>query len=228
MKQKIINALYVLKECARRAFTPALMYFFLGMLALAASAVPEDMAGLRLFLVILCVLFAAFLNFDQGIRIGKKHYQTYLSGEVRRANGIETINNSDRKTYKREMEYAWYKGLIIGLIICVPVVICCLIYAAGGYFNNENLSDASNYIMILFCGWALIPLVLIFGDISVLWSLTLCALPIIVTVVSYIVGKTLEKRDYELKQRHAEMARGQAPVSNREKKRRERENRKFH
>jgi len=228
MKQKIINALYVLRECARRAFTPAIMYFFLGMLALAASTVPDDMSTIRLLLVFACVIFAAALNFDQGMRVGKKHYQMYLSGEVRRASGIETINNADRKTYRREMEYAWYKGLFIGLIICVPVVICCLIYAAGGYFDNEKLSATGNLIMIMFCGWALIPLVLIFGDINVLWSLTCCAIPIIVTFVSYIVGKTLEKRDYELKQRRAEIARGQVPVSNREKKRRERENRKFH
>jgi len=228
MKQRIINALYVLKECARRAVTPALMYLFFGMLALAASAISDENAWLRLFLAILCVLGAAALNVDQGVRVGKKHYQMYLSGEVRRSGGIETINNKDRKTYKFEMEYRWYKGFLTGVIICVPLIICCIIYASGNYFNNENLSSASNLVMIMFCGWAIIPLVLIFGDINVLWSLCFCAIPIIVTTVSYLVGMAIEKKAYLEREARLESIRnGERPVSNREKKRQERENRRF-
>lgn len=228
MKQKIINALYVLKECARRAFTPCIMYFFCGMLALAASAIPDENAVLRLVLVIACVALAAFLNVDQGVRVGRKHFQTYLSGEVRRANGIDTANNKDRNAYKLEMEYRRYKGVIIGLIACLPLIICCIVYASGGYFDNENLQSLTNFVMIMFCGCAIIPLVLIFGDINVLWSLCFCALPIIITSVSYIVGKRLEEKAYLEKQARIEsINNGEKPISNREKKRRERENRRF-
>lgn len=229
MKQKIINALYVLSECARRAVTPCLMYLFCGMLALAASAISDENAAVRLVLVIICVIFAAFLNVDQGIRVGRKHFQTFLSGEVRRAGGMSTRNNKDRNTYKREMEYRWYKGLLIGVIVCIPLVICCVVYASGNFFNNETLSDASNLVLIMLCGWAVIPLYLIFGEINVLWSLYFCALPIVITSVSYIIGKKLEEKAYNEKQARLESVnKGEKPLSNREKKRRERENRRFH
>lgn len=229
MKQKMINALYILRECARRSVTPGLMYLFFSMIALAVLTISDDMAWLRLALVLLFVLCAAALNVDQGIRVGKKHYQMYLSGEVRRNSGIATVNNADRKTYKREMEYAWYKGLITGIIICVPLVICCVVYSAGGYFDNENLQNLSNFVMIMFCGWAIIPLTLIFGQINVLWTLCCCALPIIVSTVSYIIGKNLEQKAYEEREARLEsIRRGEKPVSNREKKRQERENRRFH
>lgn len=229
MKQKMINALYILRECARRSVTSGLEYLFCSMLALAATNISDDAGVLRLILVIACVLLAAVLNADQGIRVGKKHFQMYLSGEVRRNSGIETVNNADRKTYKREMEYAWYKGLITGIIICVPLVICCVVYGVGGYFDNENIQSLGNFVMVLLCGWAIIPLTLIFPSINVLWTLCCCALPIIVSAVSYIVGKTLEQKAYEEREARMEsVRRGEKPVSNREKKRAERENRRFH
>lgn len=234
MKQKTINALYALRECARRAVTPCLMYLFCGMLALAASAIPDENANVRLILVIVCVVFAAFLNVDQGIRIGRKHFQTFLSGEVRRSNGMDTIHNKDRNAYKYEMEYRWYKGIITGIIICIPLIIFCVVYAAGNYFSNENLRDVSNLVLLMFCGWAIIPVYLsaIAIDpnitVNVLWSLYMCALPILITSVSYIIGKKVEEKAYFEKQARIDsINNGEKPLSNREKKRRERENRKF-
>lgn len=228
MKQKIISALYVLRECARRAVTPSVEYLFCGMLALAASAIPDENAWLRLVLALACVLLAVVLNVDQGVRVGRKHYQTFLSGEVRRSRGIETINNRDRKTYKIEMEYRPYKGFITGIIICIPVVICCIIYAAGNYAGSLEVADVGGVVLLMFCGWARVPLGLIFSGISPVWSLCACVLPLVATTVSYIIGANLEKKDYIEKQERMDSIRnGEKPISNREKKRRERENRKF-
>lgn len=205
------------------------MYLFCGMLALAASAIPDENAEVRLILVIVCVVFAAFLNVDQGIRVGRKHFQTFLSGEVRRSSGIDTARNKDRNAYKYEMEYRWYKGVIIGIIACVPLIICCVVYASGNYFDNEVLTGAGNLVLIMICGWAIIPLYLILGEINVLWSLYFCALPIVITSVSYIIGKKVEEKAYNERQARIEsINNGEKPLSNREKKRRERENRKFH
>jgi len=228
MKQKIINALYVLKECARRSVTPSVEYLFCGMLALAASAIPDENAWLRILLAVACLVLAVFLNVDQGVRVGRKHYQIFLSGEVRRNRGIETLNNKDRKTYKFEMEYRPYKGFVTGIIICIPLIICCIIYAAGNRANNLELSSVGDVVLLMFCGWARVPLGLIFQGISPVWSLCLCVLPIAATTISYIVGAALERKAYnEKEERIKSINNGEKPLSNREKKRMERENRKF-
>lgn len=228
MKQKIISALYILRECARRAVTPAVEYLFCGMLALAASAISDENAWLRIVLALACVVLAVVLNVDQGVRVGRKHYQTFISGEVRRARGIETVNNKDRKTYRIEMEYRPYKGFVIGLIICLPVVICCIIYAAGNYAGSLDVADVGDVVLLMFCGWSRVPLGLIFNGISPIWSLCPCVLPVAATAVSYIIGANLEKKAYNEQQTRMESIRnGEKPLSNREKKRRERENRKF-
>ncbi len=224
MKDNLIIAWRTFVECLRRGATPFLMYMTCSMVALACLNI-QNMT-LQYFLVGLCILFGVVFNVDLAMSVGKKHYQMLLSGNIRRYNSIETLRNKDRKSYKYEMEYRWYKGIFIGLCICLPIIIVCFIYAIFGLEANEG--GIGRLVLLMICGWAVIPLQYIDKFISIYWTLACCILPVVVTEVSYILGALKEKKDYEEREARMERVRkGEKEESNRSKRKRERENRKF-
>jgi len=197
-----------------------LMYMCCSMGAFAAQAITNEF--FKNILSISCIIFAVVLNADLSVACGKKHYKVFVSGEIRRKNNIDTVDNKDRKSYKREQEYKPYKGFLIGFFVCIVVFIVCLIYAVFSITYEEH--KAGGIIILMVSGWAILPWQM--ANIQNLYlTLISCVVPVAVTGVAYIIGAMLERKDYLLMQERAAAAQGKE--SNRAKKRKEREERRL-
>lgn len=184
---------------------------------------------LKLALVAFCLLVGVVLNGDLAARCGKTHYQMLLSGNIRRNNNIDTLNNTDRKSYKREMEYRPYKGFLIGLCVCVPVILILVLYAVFG-LNSEATTGGSYYArlaILLLAGWAILPWELLSVVSTPFIALFSCALPILVTGILYLIGAKKEENTVREREERMEAAKNAAKESNRQRKKRERESRNF-
>lgn len=206
-------------ECFKRSLTPFLMYMFCSMIALVCLNIPSD--GFKAVLVGFFILLGAVFNADLSMGYGKDNYKMLLTGNIRRANEIDTVLNNDRKSYRREREYSPYKGFLIGAMICIPVVIVCLIYFLSGVRYQDNA--IGGFVLLIISGWAILPWQLAQIE-NVYLTLISCILPILVTGIFYIIGAMREKKNEELKKKRMEEA---ERMSNRERKKLERENRKF-
>ncbi len=211
------------RECLRRCVTPYLMYLVCGMLGLASLNFSSQLV--QYILVGACIVLAVIFNADLAMNYGKTHYKMLETGNIRRRNEMAIYDNKDRKSYRYEMEYHPVKGFCIGLCICIPTLLISLIYFV---FSADPTNTVGKFFLILFCGWAIIPLEWINPSISIYWTLACCLLPILVTGLFYNIGALKERREeMERAARMESVKRGQKPVSNREKKRRERVNRTF-
>lgn len=224
MKNKWILFWRCARECLRRAVTPFLMYLMCSTIAVACLSISAF--TVQVILIAGCVLLAVVLDADLSFAVGKKHYQMLMTGNIRRRNNMEIFSNKDKKSYRYEMEYRWYKGFITGACICIPVVIVCLIYVIGGFDTTD--ADTAYYgklVLLIISGWAIIPWELIEGEISLYFSLVSCVLPICVTGIFYILGARKERNDALKKEARMEAIKNAGKESNRAKKKRERENR---
>lgn len=100
-----------------------------------------------------------------------------------------SINSDDLKARMYTGEYAPYKGVIIGLIICVPFIIFEIVYAAAPVKFLE-------FIMAYVFGWGYFPFTL--GNLSP-WLNLLCVIPFVgVHTAAYIWGGKTEKKKQDI------------------------------
>lgn len=224
MKLKWKIFLRTVFECFKRSVTPFMMYMFCSMTALACLNLENK--TVQVLLVAACILFAVALNVDLGFNYGKKHYQMYLSGNIRRNNDMAIYDNTDRKSYQYEMEYRPYKGFVIGLFICIPVVIVCLFYALFG-LNSESGQVTARLIILLVSGWAILPWEMAGLLSTPFLTLLSCLLPVLVTGIFYILGAKKEEKDAREREARMQAVMNGEKESNRQKKKREREKRNF-
>lgn len=176
-----------LRECWRRAITPSLMYLFMSLLAFACTAI--NVFALRVVLGSFCIVGGAAFNAHLCYQFGKMHYDAYLTGCLHRRNQVFGIASGG--DHRVEREYRPWKGLVIGFLVGVPVIVFALLtLAAPGVFEVA---------LMMFTGYAIFPVQwlrvgLDWPWISALWSMAFVLLPMIVSTIFYFVGAWKEKQ----------------------------------
>lgn len=213
MNKKFKDTIYIIRknflECIRRAITSGLMYYMLGLVLLAVHGFVEDPA---LFFIVCAGVFAfaGFLNAHQMLMVSEMHYKMKLTGDIRRANAMETMHNLDVRSYKFQQEYRPWKGFVIGLSICLPGIIFTLCGAIPvSVVKNEATLQVNNvFQLILFITytWQLVPVTFISQnvlatalaeDVLFYYSMLTYLIPILISGIFYLIGGAVAKKKAE-------------------------------
>ncbi|MGN1077710.1 MAG: hypothetical protein ACI4ST_04280, partial [Candidatus Gallimonas sp.] len=124
-------------------------------------------------------------------------FDAYLTGCLHRKNAAYGIVSGG--DHRVEREYRWWKGFYIGFLIGIPVIILGLL---AGKFYGQTVGSAAGIFLIMFAGWAIIPLSWL--HVSFYWSLLMIFIPVIVSGVFYIIGAYREKQKKEMQAKRAE------------------------
>ncbi len=177
----------VIWECLKRAIVPFVMYLTMSFLLLACMLLEDKNIVLMYILSAVCILGAGAYNAHLCFLSGKTHYDAYLTGCIHRKNARLGIPSG--KEHRVEREYRFWKGFLIGFLIGVPVIICASIAGAN---PASSAAGFSMIVLILFAGWAVIPITW-FEGASAFWAMLLIIYPIIISGVFYIVGGEKQK-----------------------------------
>ncbi len=181
------------KESWRRTITPALMYFFMSLLLLAAQAI--EIVWLQIVLGIVCIAGGIFFNAHLLFHFGAAHDDVLRSGILYRKREEEGIAISP--DHHVEKEYRPWKGFYIGFLMGLPVIILGILSGAlegttaGGYL-------AGAFVMLAGC--AIVPFtwlrnyVASMSGLSLYWTILTIVVPILVSGLFYILGAYRNRR----------------------------------
>ena len=179
----------------RRVMTPALMYFFMGLLLLASQLVELD--WLEIVLGVICIAGGIFFNAHLLFHFGSTHYDTFLTGQLlrkrEREDGIPASFD-----HHLEREYRPWKGFFIGALLGLPVLILGIL--SGALEGTEPAGSRVILAFVLLAGCAVVPItwlrnfVFTPGSLSYFWTIPTILVPIVVSSVFYILGAYANKR----------------------------------
>ena len=193
MKEKLSRFGWEVVEYLRRMVTPFVLNLMFGitMFAVLAIGVDEAELVLNILLFALCCL-AGFIYFRAA---GEAPYKMKETGDLYREGKVPGEGGANGK-YRPAKEYHWYKGLTIGLAVCLIPVILILVGAIAG--NRAALT-----VMVFVCGWAYSPVFSIYSmatgaDTFAMWLMwygfILLALYLVCCIVGYELGARKERR----------------------------------
>lgn len=181
------------RESWRRTITPALMYFFMSLLLLAAQAI--EIVWLQIVLGIVCIAGGIFFNAHLLFHFGAAHDDVLRSGILYRKREEEGIAISP--DHHVEKEYRPWKGFYIGFLMGLPVIILGILSGAlegttaGGYL-------AGAFVMLAGC--AIVPFTWLrnyvpsMNGLSLYWTILTIVVPILVSGLFYILGAYRNRR----------------------------------
>lgn len=190
------------KVCALRAVTPFMMYLFMSLIAFACQAIaPDTTEWYEVLLGSVCILGGAAFNAHLTFTYGKMHYDSYLTGCIHRKNKMFGIESGG--DHCPEQEYRWWKGLLIGFYIGVPVLVMGLFATLPATWSGGEIA------LVMFAGWAIFPVQWIrsylypggewtYPPVSGGYSMLMIFLPILVSGVFYVVGAMVQRRNKAL------------------------------
>ena len=138
-------------EYLRRAATPFFISLMFGMTMLAVSSIENP--ELKIILMFLLVAGDGVLVFVLMRVMGESAYKMKTTGQMIREN--RPTGSADSSTYRPCKEYRWYKGAVIGLLVCAIPAALVLVGALG-----ENL--VARVVLMLLCGWCYLPVFAIY------------------------------------------------------------------
>lgn len=181
------------RESWRRTITPALMYFFMSLLLLAAQVI--EIVWLQIVLGIVCIAGGIFFNAHLLFHFGAAHDDVLRSGILYRKREEEGIAISP--DHHVEKEYRPWKGFYIGFLMGLPVIILGILSGAlegttaGGYL-------AGAFVMLAGC--AIVPFTWLrnyvpsMSGLSLYWTILTIVVPILVSGLFYILGAYRNRR----------------------------------
>ena len=137
--------------------------------------------AVRIVFLSLCLLFFIFCAFITGCAFGIKQYKEYYNNLLRRK-----PDSRDPLDYfeKRDMEYHWSKGFIMGILSNYPLYIMMIIYAFLSGTARANVGAAAKMLFGVFSS-----MIYTFDEgASILFLLLGAALVAIITGAGYIYG----------------------------------------
>lgn len=194
MKQKLSRIGWEIVEYLRRMATPFILNLMFGITMLAVMAI--EIAALQAILIVLLFAGCCVAGLVYMRAAGESAYKMKEQGDARRA-GVAGSENTANGKYRPSKEYRPYKGLTIGLAVCLVPIILILVGALAE-------SVTARAVMGFVCGWAYFPETMVYsvatGSASsfpfwLLWfGFVPLALYLVCCVVGYEWGANKERR----------------------------------
>ncbi len=163
--------------------------------------------GLTWLKVILLVLNLGLYSYVLGstaFQDGQAAYKIRMANDLNRKQIVLTGEDIPLDTQK---EYKAYKGFIIGLVICIPLIVLLIIHAIVSTNNpsNQDYGTTASFIYLMAFAFAGVGVKVdsLFAVVSPYWSLL--AIPVIVLVqgiMFYLGGRKIELQQEMIREKH--------------------------
>ncbi len=187
----------------KRALLPFVYLIFMMMLSFAVYSV--ESVALRYVLVSAIFIIYVFIVAGISYKEGQQALKTRISNDIERRIIVET--GEDRLLNTKE-EYKPYKGFLIGLTACIPLLVLLLIHAllipsANGTSTFAGTVAGIIYIVVYnFFRVSSMPITLY----TPFYSLLSIPILMLVTGIPYIMGaKSIERTQQEIKDIHKQI-----------------------
>lgn len=175
-------------EYLRRGVTPFVLNLMFGMTIFAFSGI--ETAELKFILVFAFLALTYFVDFILIRSMGEYAYKMKVAGDNIRNGRPAGMDLGNGAKYRPSKEYRVYKGFIIGLVVCiVPIVFIIADLCTG--------STGARVAFGMVAGWAVMPVLNISSQASLLYALIPCGVEIVAAGIAYILGGNKE-RDRQL------------------------------
>lgn len=185
MKQILSRIGWEIVEYLRRMATPFILNLMFGITMLAVMAI--EIAALQAILIVLLFAGCCAAGLVYMRAAGESAYKMKEQGDARRAGVVGSESTANGK-YRLSKEYRPYKGLTIGLAVCIIPIILILVAALAK-------SVTARAVMGFVCGWAYFPEIMVHmlagGSTEVFWPLWFGFVPIALYLACCIFGYEL-------------------------------------
>lgn len=153
MKQILSRIGWEIVEYLRRMATPFILNLMFGITMLAVMAI--EIAALQAILIVLLFAGCCAAGLVYMRAAGESAYKMKEQGDARRAGVVGSESTANGK-YRLSKEYRPYKGLTIGLAVCIIPIILILVAALAK-------SVTARAVMGFVCGWAYFPETMVYS-----------------------------------------------------------------
>ncbi len=194
MSELLKRAGWNLLEFLRRAVTPFVLCLLFGMTMFAVSGIETPELKYLLMAALFVLTFVTVFLLMRSM--GEFAYKIKVTSE-KRSQGLPGGLDLEKEKIKYHpgKEYRHYKGFAIGLFVCLIPIIFTII-------DVTLHSSGARLAYAMTAGWAIMPVLVINKNASLLFCFIPCAIQIIVCGVGFILGgKKEEARQRELDER---------------------------
>ncbi len=195
-------------ELFKSSMLPSFMYCCAGWLLMVIILSGEPTwTSSKLIWSVVCIAGGAGYQVFTAWACGGGQYEMLASGNVKRANYYETGNEYVISGHKVSKEYRVWKGFVIGALTSVlPIVVALLLGFNQEAVHAEKMSKGMGFLTLVgffLCPWSMVPFYCANAagkTVSYFYSLIVCAIPILVGGVMYIVGAYVRRnKNYRLR-----------------------------
>ena len=162
------------------------------------------LAGLKVVLLILNLCLYLYVLSATAIQDGQSAYKIRMANDLNRKQIVLTGEDIPLDTQK---EYKAYKGYIIGVVICLPLIVLLIIHSILMKTNplNQDYGVAASVLYLSFYAFAGVNVKVgdLFAVVSPYWALV--SIPVIILVQGfsfYLGGRKIELQQEMIRQRH--------------------------
>ena len=159
---------------------------------------------LKIILLILNLSLYGYILASTAFQDGQASYKVRMINDLNRQQIVLTGEDIPIDTQK---EYRPYKGFIIGLVICVPLIVLLIIHLIVTSTNplNQDFGVTASFLYLSFYAFAGAKFGVdkVFASVSPYW--TLIAIPVIVLIQGlffYLGGRKIELQQEMIKEKH--------------------------
>lgn len=192
-----------MKFYLKKAIVGLAYLLFSAVTAYAILFIP-DLVGLKIALLVLNLSLYCYVLAVTAFQDGQAAYKVRLANDLNRKQIILTGDDIPLDTQK---EYKHYKGFVIGLIICIPVIVLIGIHAILMATNssNQDFGLVASYIYMMVYAFAGLHVKVenLFNVVSPYWNLL--AIPVIILVQGvffYLGGRKIELQQEMIREKH--------------------------
>lgn len=154
--------------------------------------IPRAVAFVIIFLD--CILFL-FIQGTFAFKHGEKGYKTLINNDIERR---EIVRTGEFREINKADEYAPWKGFVLGLLVCAPLIICMTIHTICYFSGSEYVGMGYLTGLIYNCFFGMIQLT-VENITSATYFLNLIMLPLVVLAngIPYVLGAKKTRTVYE-------------------------------
>ncbi len=187
-----------MKFYLKKAIIGLVYLLFSAVTAYAVLLIP-NLVGLKVVLLGLNLLLYCYILSATAFQDGQTSYKVRMANDLNRKQIVLTGEDIPLDTQK---EYKAYKGIIIGLVVCLPLVVLLLLHTI---FQNQGFGRTAGFCYMSFYAFAGVNVKIdkLFSLISPYWALL--AIPVIVLVQGlffYLGGRKIELQQEMIKEKH--------------------------
>ena len=193
-----------MKYYLKKSIIGLVYLIFSAITAYGVMFIPTDLSWLRILLLVLNLGLYTYVLAQTAFQDGQAAYKIRMANDLNRK---QIVLTGEDIPINVKAEYKAYKGVIIGLVICLPLIVLIILHAIITATNPQNLDygTASSFLYLTFFAFAGVGVNVekLFTIVSPYWSLV--AIPVIIAVEGlffYLGGRKIELQQEMIREKH--------------------------